>query len=244
MKNFVLINLICLAIIVISSCGGSQDEPLLDKVHTSSGDSVENNQLRNERSEDNEGVLEEEIKNTVLRAENFELTIEQFEIEEQTDRSNKFIEDTIYITASLGSIFEDKIIKFSSDQISEYYIEQRFETSVSIMKEGPHCDLVDWKHYNSDWRPMQKLGKNEFQSILYSEKEKQRFPKVSLEEIKQVVRNECGSDWAQLITNINSPIEYPSSVGVSRYFIKITGVDSISGLKFKKIIVILNPMGC
>jgi hypothetical protein len=244
MKNFLLLNLICFALIVISSCGGSQDEPQSDNSTTTSSDTVENNQLRIEQEEENEEVLEEEIKNTALRGENFELIIEQFEIEEQTDQSNKFNRDTLYITASLGSLFEGKKIRFSSDQISEYFIEQRYETSISIMKEGPHCDLVDWKHYHSDWRPMQKLGKNEFQSILYTEKEKERFPKVSSEEIKQAVLNECGSDWVQLIAKINSPIEYPSSVGVSRYFIKITGVDSISGLKFKKVIVIVNPMGC
>lgn len=244
MKKFFIINLICLSLIVISSCGGAQNEPQLDNNPTSYSDTVENNQLSNEQGEENEVVLEEEIKNTVLRAETFELTIEQFEIDEQTSISDKFIEDTLYVTASLGSFFEDKIIKFSSDQISEYYIEQRFETSVSVMKEGPHCDLLDWEHYNSDWRPMQKLGNNVFQTILYSEKEKERFPKVSLEEIKQAVRNECGSDWAQLITNINSPIEYPSSVGISRYFIKIIGVNSRNGEKFKRIIVIVNPMGC
>jgi hypothetical protein len=244
MKNFLLINLISIGLIAISSCSGSQNESQLENNLTFSGDTVGNNQLKNEKGEESEDIVEPEIKNTVLHAENFELTIEQFEIEEQTDLSDQFNGDTLYITASLGSLFEGKRIKFSSNQISEYYIEQRFETSISIMKEGPHCDLVNWKHYNSDWRPVLKMGKNEFKTIVYSDKEKERFPKVSANELKQSVSDECGNDWAELIQHINAPNEYPSSVGVSRYLMQITGINSVNGLTFKKIIVIKNPMGC
>jgi hypothetical protein len=73
--------------------------------------------------------------------------INRFKISEQENiiRSNGI--DTVLINAELGEKFEGQVISFKSEMLTDIIIEQRYQTSVTIMKEGPHCDLTDWKHY-------------------------------------------------------------------------------------------------
>jgi len=43
-----------------------------------------------------------------------------------------------------------------------------------------------------------------------------------MDELKQKVKEQCGEEWFKLLTKVKSPSEYPSGVGISRYFLKIT----------------------
>ncbi len=159
--------------------------------------------------------------------------------------SNKYVDsDTAYLTADLGEILEGQIISVHSDNLIDLKLEERYETSVTIQNEGPHCDLTEWKHYDSEWKPLPKNKNGQFTCLSYTEDERQKFLNVSIEELKQAVAKHCGVAWSNRIENVNSPTDYPSAVGVSHYFLRLTGKQKSSKKDIEKLIVIEILMGC
>jgi len=45
-------------------------------------------------------------------------------------------------------------LKVALQKEGEIKLYQSFENSITIINEGPHCDLVKWKHYNSEWKEL------------------------------------------------------------------------------------------
>ena len=123
-------------------------------------------------------------------------------------------------------------------------VEESYETSLTITDEGPHCDLTEWEHYIDNWRPLYKNHLEEYPLYTYGEKESQKFPNVSVQQIQAAVEKHCGSEWANKIKTIQSPTEYPAGVSISRYYIRISGKRKDNGLPFQKTLVINSPMGC
>jgi hypothetical protein len=152
--------------------------------------------------------------------------------------------DSVLINAELGEKFEGQIISYKSEILTDIIIEQRYQTSVTIMKEGPHCDLTDWKHFYSDWKRLEPTSDGQYISDSYSEKEQKIFPNISIEDLKKEVKNQCGEDWFQLVDSIKNPNDYPSGVSISRYYLKVTGKNTFTNSIVTKIIVIENQMGC
>ena len=70
---------------------------------------------------------------------------------------NETQKDTVYLYSELGETIEGQTISISTEQLINLTIEQRYETSVTIMGEGPHCDLIDWKHYDSEWKTLKLI---------------------------------------------------------------------------------------
>ena len=112
------------------------------------------------------------------------------------------------------------------------------------MNEGPHCDLTDWKHFYSDWNKLQTNKKGQFICNKYNEMEYEKFPKISIEDLKQEVKEKCGEEWIKLVEKVTIPTEYPSGVNISRYYFQITGQRKDNGQTVTKLIVIVTPMGC
>jgi hypothetical protein len=152
--------------------------------------------------------------------------------------------DSVLINAELGEKFEGQIISYKSEILSDIIIEQRYQTSVTIMKEGPHCDLTDWKHYYSEWKRLSSTSSGQFITDSYSENEQKKFPSISINDLKNEVKNQCGEDWFQLVDSIKNPNDYPSGVSISRYYLKVTGKNTFTNSIVTKIIVIENQMGC
>lgn len=162
--------------------------------------------------------------------------------EEDEDLLNLRV-DSITITAELGETPEGQKIRLISRKLTEMKIWQSFETSVTISGEGPHCDLTEWKHYHSAWKELKREG-DAFLTLIYPVKESERFPEIEISELKEAIGKECGEQWLQWAKDIRSPHDPPASVGISRYFIRITGVDKATGETVEKIIAIVSPMGC
>lgn len=152
--------------------------------------------------------------------------------------------DTAYVYAGVGENIEGQLISVSSTQLTDLIIEQRYETSITIMNEGPHCDLREWKHFYSEWKPLQTNSTGQFVGDSYSEKEHQKFPDFSITELKQKVKEQCGEEWYKLVANISQPIAYPCAVTISHYYLRITGKHKTSQQTLTKFIIIEAPMGC
>jgi hypothetical protein len=170
------------------------------------------------------------------------------EIRSFTPFDNKDLEEVFTnkaeFTAGLGETLESSVVIVKTRKYKDVEIFQSIETSVTIMNEGPHCDLINWKHYTSDWRKTKELKPNTFRITNYIDGEFRQFPKVSIQEVINAARNHCGEEWAKHIKDIQSVYDYPCNVDISRYFLKIKATDRVSGDKIERAIVILIPMGC
>lgn len=160
------------------------------------------------------------------------------------EKMERIQKDTAEIEAEVGETIEGRTISISSEQLIGLNIEQRYETSVTIMNEGPHCDLIDWEHFNSNWKSLKQNSNGQFVGDKYTEEDYNTFPEVSMDELKQTVKEQCGEDWFKLLKKTNSPREYPCAISISRYFLRIVGKRKDNGQKVTKLIIIKTPMGC
>lgn len=148
------------------------------------------------------------------------------------------------LEADIGDSPEGKEIKIYSSKYQEIQVFQRFETSISIQNEGPHCDLTEWKHFYSEWNKIPFNQKNKtFNSFSYNSIENSQFINIDLNEIKEEVKLSCGENWYELIKEIKNVNEYPSSVSISKIYFKVILTDK-NGSKKERLITIQIPMGC
>ena len=176
--------------------------------------------------------------------EEFSITIHGFEIDESEVISPKYYSDSAVLYLDLDGDFENQLLEISEAEISDLKIEQRYWTSMTVMNEGPHCDLVDWKHYYSPWKELPEVANGQWKTIRYAKPESQPFPKITLHELKKAVKKHCEEDWFELVKNAQSTSAYPFQVLLSHYEIRITCIDTETGLKIVKTILIETPMGC
>lgn len=181
---------------------------------------------------------------TLISFNEFNISISRLVVFDEHRILNKVQKDTVYLFPELGETIEGQIIKIDNLNIEDIKIEQRYETSISIQNEGPHCDLTNWKHYTSPWKEITKLNNQSYQCLIYDHEDYQKFPEVSLADLKSHVKANYNKEWYDLISGISSIRDYPSSIGISRYFIRISGIDKDTQVLVTKILIFENPMGC
>ena len=228
-------------LILTISCGNknSQNDKMTIK-NTTLTNVVSDSVLQHENNSENQ---ESDNSTTTIKFEELTLKINKFVAYDEENKLSIIQKDTVIILADLGESIEKQNIKIETSQLENVKIEQSYETSITIMDEGPHCDLTDWKHYTSEWKLLGQIN-NQYICLSYSEKETEKFPQTTLEELKAEVKSKYGEKWAKHIENVTSLTEYPCGIGISRYFLRITGQFKTNGKKISKLIVIENPMGC
>jgi hypothetical protein len=147
---------------------------------------------------------------------------------------------------SLGS--KDNFIELGDELKSlrvmeegEFQIEARILTSLSIMDEGPHWDLLDWKHGESPWF---KLKQDESDFVFDVKMEKDKFPEFENSElINYLEEQKVPQRWVELAQKCKDKKTYPCGVSESHYQFRI--YKKVDG-KFKLYseFELLPPMGC
>lgn len=147
------------------------------------------------------------------------------------------------VDLDLGESIEDQIIFLHTHpgESVEFRVEQQFETSVTIMDEGPHVDLVDWKHYTSAWEELKMIGRNEFLTSKISGSESSKFPHVTGKEISAAIKED--EKWSQLARTCKSAQDYPCAVSVNKIRFRIAVRDG-DQWKIIKQVEFNVPMGC
>lgn len=69
----------------------------------------------------------------------------------------------------------------------ELKVEQQIETSMTISDEGPHLDLINWKHGRSPWVELSPLQPYVFAGNPITLKDEDRFPDYTKEEFYQAI---------------------------------------------------------
>ena len=179
-----------------------------------------------------------------LKYKELSLSIINFFVSDEEKKLNQIQQDTVYLFPELGESIEGKIISISTEQLINLKIEQRFETSVTIMGDGPFCDLDEWKHYYSEWKILKTNKMGQFVCNSYALEDRNKFPKIQLSELKEIVKKKCGNEYYKKISEIKSLNDYPSIVGISRHFLRISGKRIDNGTIINKLIILLEPIGC
>ena len=233
-----------LTLTILCSCNNSST----NKTATAQIDSIVSDTASISNQTSNASILTNDEENvdtiTTIKFNELSISINRLIIYDEDKKIDQIQKDTIEIYSQLGETIEGQLISISSDQLTGLTIEQRYETSVTIMNEGPHCDLTDWKHFYSDWNKLQANSKGKFTCDRYTEKDYEKFPKISIADLKQKVKEQYGDDWFKLIEKVKLPTEYPSGVSISRYYLRVTGQRKDNRQTVTKLIVIETPMGC
>lgn len=171
------------------------------------------------------------------------VTIKKCFVYQENQDKNKIYKEEVNLYPELGESFDQATIDCKSSKYDRIEVFQSYETSLSINAEGPHCDLENWKHYTSKWTKV-KPSKGVYQMINYPyvEGAKEKFPKVSMEEVRKAVSKHCDENWAKLIKNTKSIYEFPCLVTKSKITIKIVAYRGNE--KSVKKINFWVPMGC
>lgn len=174
----------------------------------------------------------------------FQIAIDSFNNWEEREPLVIEALDTAIIAMDLNEEVESRLLNIEYPDFDSIAVFQKYETSFSISDEGPHCDLIDWKHYSSDWQLLPRIGLGQFLSFEYTEKEAVQFPSVDLEELRLEVASFCGERWANLIEDTDPRENLSDFVGISRIFFKFQLFETKSSQPQEKIIVFVVPMGC
>ena len=226
-------------IFLVFSCGGKQDKTYhkeLKKQEVDAIDSVEPIvSIENKKS----------IKDSILTFsfDEFTLKINQLVLFDEIQKGD-YQFDTIHVYPDYGEILEGLSFFFEKNLVENLKLEQRFQTSMTINNEGPHCDLVDWKHFESEWKQIIPNTSGIYRFITYSEKERKKFPQVSVLELKNIVKSKCGEDWFEIVKGITSFKNDITEVGINRFYLKISGVYKLTKQKVSKVLIFEIPMGC
>lgn len=172
------------------------------------------------------------------------ISFEGFEVLKMRQRVTNGEKSLINVTVALGETPENRQFTIQTAEGQTVEVFQRYQNSLTIMNEGPHCDLTDWENYNAPWQKVRYNRKERaYQTISYSEKDLEIFNKVSMVELKLAVKELCGEYWAELVKEIEDPNQYPSSIGMSNIQIKIV-ITSKNGEVTENHINFELPMGC
>jgi len=175
-----------------------------------------------------------------------ELCFESSDIWTADSVFSKTHKDTVVIDLGLEENLDNlkfKIIK--KTQLKGLKAFEKYETSISISDEGAHLDLLNWKHFYSE-RKQLEIQNGEFIADSISKIDSQRFPSVSVDEIKSEVIKVTGNTdnkFYYRAIECKNTNGYPCYVSVSRRILFIEYTNN-KGMKEHKVIIFNLPMGC
>ncbi|NRD18780.1 SH3 domain-containing protein [Winogradskyella eckloniae] len=134
-------------------------------------------------------------------------------------------QDSLKINVDIGATPEQKQIVLVENDYKHVNIFQRYENSISFMSADKKCDTNEWKHYDSEWKPIKQLRSNTFETLTYTENDWKKFIKTSIEDLKTEVIDQCGDKWLEYVENIKNVKNYPVAVSTNRVFLKFIITD-------------------
>jgi hypothetical protein len=144
----------------------------------------------------------------------------------------------------VGTDPSDLGLKIISENLENIVVEQCMQTSMTIMNEGPHCDLTDWLHHTTEWERIAANDTGSYTLFGYTESDTKKFPPVTVNELKNAARKHCGDEWKPVIDQIRDLEGFHSSVGMNKVLVRISGTDKVSGRKVERQIMFIFSMGC
>ena len=180
---------------------------------------------------------------TVVPFDNLNVVIYNMELYETEGQDFESKQESVTYYSDLGTSPENKTIRIQpKTNYKKITIYQSYETSITIMNEDPHCDLLDWKQYQSLWLPLYEEPKNTYKTLSYNTTDGSVFVDFNMQELKDAVRSLCGEEYAELVEPLNNA-RSPVAVAISTIYLKIVMLDE-NDQRLERIIAFEIPMGC
>lgn len=175
-----------------------------------------------------------EDSSMVIRFQELHLMVNYLLGEQDTFSVKPTNPDTIAIYYAIPETIEGQELKVLSSGLSDMKVETSYETSLSINFGGEHFDLVDWKHFTSEWKVLEETESGYHVPKISLEESKQ-FPNYTVAELRlKAIEDNLKGVYTQ---KNGRPI-----VSVSRIFVRISG--SKDKLKKSYLLIFEEPMGC
>jgi hypothetical protein len=174
----------------------------------------------------------------------FTVTIEGVtEKESRKDLVNPDFDGVLFYKLNDKETLEGKIVSVKHHQeFRNIEVFQKHENSIAISDDKSHCDVINWQHYYSSWKPLKTISSNKkFEVLPISEKEASRFIDIDIDELKTVVKDACGETWSNAIKNVTSLNDYPTKIVISKMYLRVLMTD-IDGRKIEKILIFEVPL--
>ncbi len=160
-----------------------------------------------------------------LNLDNLNIEIKNLATSDYKRTHNLKKNDSISINVDISDSPERKKIVLIENDYKNVSIFQRYENSISFMSADAQCNAKEWKHFDSQWKPLKQIKSNTFETLTYTEKDWKTFIKTSVEDLKTEVIDQCGADWLDYFDNIEKVKDYPVGVSTNRVFLKIILTD-------------------
>lgn len=189
-----------------------------------------------------DGYLTREPLSKPLKFDFGAVTLELGETFIYYDGTQEIKSDTVYLEMDLESDFFKTPFKIEQKGLDTVSVYQQFNRSVTVYNEGPHCDMINWRNFRSEWikvpfDPTKKTNRTLDHS--YTQDTSITFVK---EEIDQAIKEHCTEEWFDLVKDIADPQMYPMGVSTHQILFKI--VLSNAERTLEKLVLIEVPMGC
>jgi len=178
-----------------------------------------------------------------LNLDNLNIEIKNLATSDYKRTHNLKKNDSISINVDISDSPERKKIVLIENDYKNVSIFQRYENSISFMSADAQCNAKEWKHFDSQWKPLKQIKSNTFETLAYTEKDWKTFIKTSVEDLKREVIDQCGADWLDYFENIEKVKDYPVGVSTNRVFLKIILTD-FEDNSTEKIIEFKIPIRC
>ena len=154
-------------------------------------------------------------------------------------------DDIVTFKLDADESIEGKMVRVKHHQeFRTIEVFQKHENSIAITDNESHCDVLDWQHYYSSWKPVRTLSSNKkFKALKYSKKDEGKFVDIDIEALKDMVKDTCGESWGNTLMHLKSLNDYPTKTVISKVFLKVIMTD-IDGYKTEKIIIFEMPKQC
>ena len=143
----------------------------------------------------------------------------------------------------LGDNLDGQLVKLISSDADTFRVHIQYETSLTVMDEGPHLDLVDWKHCTTEWLNVTESSPNTFKLPRESEINLDCFPDVTPKMIKDAVLKYGGERWASLLRDDIDVNTYPLATALSTIRVRVQRLMDKKWVE-EALISINVPMGC
>ncbi|MUU79449.1 SH3 domain-containing protein [Winogradskyella endarachnes] len=152
-------------------------------------------------------------------------------------------QDSTTVNVDTNASPEGKQIVLVENDYKHVSIFQLYENSISFMSENAQCESKDWKHFDSEWKPLKQITSNTFETLTYSENDWKSFIKTSINELNSEVTDQCGEDWVNYFKQIKNLKDYPVGISTKRIFLKIILTDYEDNIT-EKVIEFKMPSSC
>ena len=133
-----------------------------------------------------------------------------------------------------------------TDNSVRYRIFQRYRTSMTVMAEGPHLDLIDWRHFDSAWIPLRQHDRRRFRTLRSNQMDSSKFPPTTTSEILKEVRKQVGIDSSDMLDRAKTckgPNDSWCAVMISSIYLRVERLVDDSWTELGQV-EFRFPMGC